>query len=194
MNYKNIGDILSKTMIVYIPLSLLTPLLMYQMRDNNRMIVMDNSNTYHITEYTPAEKLKEVYEYNIRLATTVFLMRNPAGFDNAELFSQVFAGNGKVEALKQLKSEEEQFKKYGMHQKAEILNVRIIRADKRRAFANVDGQLIRFYIENDEKKTFTVKFELNIELTTNFDSRMNGRYPFLVTEMKYNQNKVEEDK
>ena len=51
MTYKSIHETLKKAFILYIPLSFLTPLLMYQWRDNNRLIVMDQAHSYHVTEY-----------------------------------------------------------------------------------------------------------------------------------------------
>ena len=41
MTYRKIGDLLNKLVIAYIPLSFLLPLMMYELRDNNRLILMD---------------------------------------------------------------------------------------------------------------------------------------------------------
>ena len=43
MTYKGIHEILKKAFVIYVPLSLLTPLLMYQWRDNNRLILISRS-------------------------------------------------------------------------------------------------------------------------------------------------------
>ena len=79
MTYKGIHEILKKAFVIYVPLSLLTPLLMYQWRDNNRLILMDRANSYHITEYTSDQQLRQLYEYQIKQAVFAFLMRNPNG-------------------------------------------------------------------------------------------------------------------
>jgi len=55
MNEKT-RSILHGCVLLYIPLSFLTPLLMYQLRDNNRMIVMDRENSYFISKYTSDEQ------------------------------------------------------------------------------------------------------------------------------------------
>ena len=188
MTYKGIHEILKKAFVIYVPLSLLTPLLMYQWRDNNRLILMDRANSYHITEYTSDQQLRQLYEYQIKQAVFAFLMRNPNGFDNRELLDAMFVGMAKQEAQKQFAVEAAQFKQYKMHQKPEVLNIRILRADRRRSFARVSGQLIRYYVTpHNEQRTFTLEFELNLELQVNYDTANGSRYPFIITNMKYAQ-------
>ena len=105
----------------------------------------------------------------------------------------MFQGQAKLEAHKLLAAEADQFRTYKMHQKPEILNIRILRADRRRSYAKIEGQLIRYYVGNDQQqRTFTVDFELNMELRVNFDMATNSRYPFHVTNLKYNQNEQKE--
>ena len=188
MTYRKIGDLLNKLVIAYIPLSFLLPLMMYELRDNNRLILMDHVGSYHITEYSDEAMLRKLYSYQTKQAVFAFLMRNPAGFDNRELLDLMFLGQAKQEALKQLAAEAAQFREYKMHQKPEILNVRILRADRRRSYARVEGQLIRYYVGEDrQQRTFSVDFELNMELQVNFDTATNSRYPFVVTNIKYQQ-------
>ena len=175
MTYKGIHEILKKAFVIYVPLSLLTPLLMYQWRDNNRLILMDRANSYHITEYTSDQQLRQLYEYQIKQAVFAFLMRNPNGFDNRELVDAMFVGTAKQEAQKQFAAEA-------------ALNIRILRADRRRSFARVNGQLIRYYVTpHNEQRTFTLEFELNLELQVNYDTANGSRYPFVITNMKYSQ-------
>ena len=139
MTYKDIHEILKKAFVIYVPLSLLTPLLMYQWRDNNRLILMDRANSYHITEYTSDQQLRQLYEYQIKQAVFAFLMRNPNGF------------------------------------------------------ARVSGQLIRYYVTpHNEQRTFTLEFELNLELQVNYDTANGSRYPFIITNMKYSQLEYQE--
>ncbi|MBN2642943.1 MAG: hypothetical protein JXR78_14930 [Victivallales bacterium] len=188
MTYRSIREILKKSFILYVPLSFLTPLLMYQWRDNNKLIVMDKAHSYHISEYSSEESLRRLYEYQIKQAVSAFLMRNPQGFDNKELLDAMFVGEAMEEVIKQSLSEALQFKEYKMHQKAEILNVRILRADRSRSFARVNGQLIRYYVSQaNVQKTFTAQFEMNVELQVNHNTATNSRYPFVITKMKYTQ-------
>ena len=188
MTYKSIHETLKKAFILYIPLSFLTPLLMYQWRDNNRLIVMDQAHSYHVTEYTAEESLRRLYKYQVKQAVFAFLMRNPVGFDNKELVEAMFVETAQLKVKKQFASEAEQFRVYKMHQKPEVLNIRVLRADRRRSFARVNGQLIRYYVSSTgAQKTFTAEFELNLELRVNYDTASNSRYPFLITNLKYTQ-------
>ena len=193
MTYQKLGNWLHRLLIAYIPLSFLLPLAMYELRDNNRLILMDQEHSYHITEYSSEETLRKLYEYQMKQAVFAFLMRNPNGFDNAELLDLMFQGQAKLEARKQLADEAEQFKLYKMHQKPEILTIRILRADRRRSFAKIEGQLIRYYVGGDhQQRTFTVDFELAMEIQVNFDTATNSRYPFHITNMKYTQHEQKE--
>ena len=88
-SYRNWSRWLVRGMLVYVPLSFLAPLLMYQFRDNNRLIVIDGRNSYHVTKYASQEQLVRLYEYMARLGTDALLMRNPAGLDRPELFDSV---------------------------------------------------------------------------------------------------------
>ena len=194
MTYKNWHEVLKCAFILYVPLSFLTPLLMYQWRDNNRLIVMDQANSYHITEYSSEEALKKLYEYQIKQAVFAFLMRNQQGFDNPELLNAMFVGFARQEVQKQFESEAAQFKQYKMHQKPEILNIRILRADRRRSFARINGQLIRYYITQENMpRTFSADFELNVELAANNNMSTNNRYPFVVSNLKYTQHEHKEN-
>ena len=193
MTYQRFGNLLHGLLIAYVPMSFLLPLAMYELRDNNRLILMDQAHSYHITEYSSAETLRKLYEYQMKQAVFAFLMRNPTGFDNKELLDLMFQGQAKLEAHKLLAAEADQFRTYKMHQKPEILNIRILRADRRRSYAKIEGQLIRYYVGNDQQqRTFTVDFELNMELRVNFDTATNSRYPFHVTNLKYTQNEQKE--
>ena len=193
MTYQRFGNLLHGLLIAYVPMSFLLPLAMYELRDNNRLILMDQAHSYHITEYSSNETLRKLYEYQMKQAVFAFLMRNPTGFDNKELLDLMFQGQAKLEAHKQLAAEADQFRTYKMHQKPEILNIRILRADRRRSYAKIEGQLIRYYVGSDlQQRTFTVDFELNMELQVNFDAATNSRYPFHITNLKYTQNEQKE--
>ena len=193
MTYQHLGNLLHGLLIAYVPLSFLLPLAMYELRDNNRLILLDQAHSYHVTEYSSEETLRKLYEYQMKQAVFAFLMRNPNGFDNGELLDLMFQGQAKLEAHKLLAAEADQFRTYKMHQKPEILNIRILRADRRRSYAKIEGQLIRYYVGNDQQqRTFTVDFELNMELRVNFDTATNSRYPFHITNLKYTQNEQKE--
>lgn len=191
-SYKSKNKLLSKLMMAYIPLSFLTPVMMYQLRDNNRLIVIDGRHSYHITEYADKEKLIRLYEYTARLATDAFLMRNPNGLDRAVLFDEMYIGKARQAALDQLRSETVQFGLNEIHQKVEILNIKVLQADSRKSFVRIEGQLIRSFTQNGERGAYAVKFEAAMSLATNYDLAQNAVYPFVVTEMTYRQDEIKQ--
>lgn len=186
-SYRAKNHFLSRLLIVYIPLSLLTPVLMYQLRDNNRLIVMDGRNSYHITEYTDQEQLVALYEYTGRLACDALLMRNPNGLDRPRLFDEMFVGKAREKALDLLKADMTLFFSHEIHQKVEILQIKVLEADRRTSFVKISGQLVRSYRKDGIAGTHAVKFEMALNLTVNYDLGKNAVYPFLVNGLTYNE-------
>ncbi len=174
--------------LFYIPLSFLTPILMYQLRDNNRLIVIDGHNSYHITEYADNERLVRLYEYTARLAMDALLMRNPNGLDRADLFDEMYSGDARNKALDMLKADMEKFGRQDMHQKVEILRIKVLEADSKKSFVEIEGQLLRFYSVGGKRESSVVKFGSTVSLNTNFDLGKNALYPFIVSDFTYTEN------
>lgn len=174
--------------LFYIPLSFLTPILMYQLRDNNRLIVIDGRNSYHITEYADNERLVRLYEYTARLAMDALFMRNPNGLDRADLFDEMYSGDARNKALDMLKADMEKFGRQDMHQKVEILRIKVLEADSKKSFVEIEGQLLRFYSVCGKRESAVVKFGSTVSLNTNFDLGKNALYPFIVSDFTYTEN------
>lgn len=174
--------------LFYIPLSFLTPILMYQLRDNNRLIVIDGRNSYHITEYADNERLVRLYEYTARLAMDALFMRNPNGLDRADLFDEMYSGDARNKALDMLKADMEKFGRQDMHQKVEILRIKVLEADSKKSFVEIEGQLLRFYLVGGKRESSVVKFGSTVSLNTNFDLGKNALYPFIVSDFTYTEN------
>ncbi|MGN0870802.1 MAG: hypothetical protein ACI4UV_06375 [Victivallales bacterium] len=174
--------------LFYIPLSFLTPILMYQLRDNNRLIVIDGRNSYHITEYADNERLVRLYEYTARLAMDALFMRNPNGLDRADLFDEMYSGDARNKALDMLKSDMGKFGRQDMHQKVEILRIKVLEADSKKSFVEIEGQLLRFYSVCGKRESAVVKFGSTVSLNTNFDLGKNALYPFIVSDFTYTEN------
>lgn len=189
-SYRNWNRWLLRGMLVYVPLSFLTPLLMYQFRDNNRLIVIDGRNSYHVTKYASQEQLVRLYEYMARLGTDALLMRNPTGLDRPELFDEMYVGQARQKALDQLKAEAENFGKLELHQKAEILGIQVLEADSRTSFLKISGQLLRNSGRNLNASAEILQFELSMNLVVNYDLGKNAVYPFVVSDINFNQQSI----
>ncbi len=189
-SYRNWNRWLLRGVLVYVPLSFLTPLLMYQFRDNNRLIVIDGRNSYHVTKYASQEQLVRLYEYMARLGTDALLMRNPAGLDRPELFDEMYMGQARQKALDLLKAEAENFGKQELHQKAEILGIQVLEADSRTSFLKISGQLLRNSGRNLNASAEILQFELSMNLVVNYDLGKNAVYPFVVSDINFNQQSI----
>lgn len=189
-SYRNWNQWLLRGVLVYVPLSFLTPLLMYQFRDNNRLIVIDGRNSYHVTKYASQEQLVRLYEYMARLGTDALLMQNPAGLDRPELFDEMYVGQARQKALDLLKAEAENFGKQELHQKAEILGIQVLEADSRTSFLKISGQLLRNSGRNLNASAEILQFELSMNLVVNYDLGKNAVYPFVVSDINFNQQSI----
>ena len=189
-SYRNWNRWLLRGVLVYVPLSFLTPLLMYQFRDNNRLIVIDGRNSYHVTKYASQEQLVRLYEYMARLGADALLMRNPAGLDRPELFDEMYVGQARQKALDLLKAEAENFGKQELHQKAEILGIQVLEADSRTSFLKISGQLLRNSGRNLNASAEILQFELSMNLVVNYDLGKNAVYPFVVSDINFNQQSI----
>ena len=189
-SYRNWNRWLVRGMLVYVPLSFLAPLLMYQFRDNNRLIVIDGHNSYHVTKYASQEQLVRLYEYMARLGTDALLMRNPAGLDRPELFDEMYVGQARQKALDLLKAEAGNFGKQELHQKVEILGIQVLEADSRTSFLKISGQLLRNSGRNLNASAEILQFELSMNLVVNYDLGKNAVYPFVVSDINFNQQSI----
>lgn len=181
--------LLTAALILYLPLSFLTPVVMYQLRDNNRLIVIDGRNSYHITEYADQERLIMLYEYTARLATDALFMRNPNGLDRPELFDEMYTGQALNKALDLLKAEFSVFGTRDIHQKVEILRIKVLEADSKKSFVEIEGQLLRSVHAEGKRESSVVKFSATMSLNVNFDLDKNALYPFIVSDFTYNEQK-----
>lgn len=181
--------LLTAALILYLPLSFLTPVVMYQLRDNNRLIVIDGRNSYHITEYADQERLIMLYEYTARLATDALFMRNPNGLDRPELFDEMYVGQARNKALDLLKAELSVFGTRDVHQKVEILRIKVLEADSKKSFVEIEGQLLRSVHAEGKRESSVVKFSATMSLNVNFDLGKNALYPFIVSDFTYNEQK-----
>ena len=189
LTYRGKNRLLILSMVVYLPLSLLTPVLMYQLRDNNRLIIIDGRNSYHITEYADRERLIRLYEYTARLATDALFMRNPNGLDRGTLFDEMYTGKAREKALDILKEDMVNFERKDIHQKVEILHIKVLEADSRKSFVGIEGQLLRSASQNGGRESSVVQFDMTMSLNVNFDLGKNALYPFIVSDFTFKEQK-----
>ena len=185
--YKSLNNILTLAFVLYIIISLMIPVMMYQLRDNNRLIVMDGKNSYHITEYADREQLIRLYEYTARLAADALWMRNPNGLDRPALFDEMYVSVARNKALDLLKKDLASFGSRDVHQKVEILRIKVLEADSKKSFVEIEGQLLRSFFIDGKRESSVVKFQASMSLSVNFDLGKNAIYPFIVSDFTYKE-------
>ncbi len=189
MLQKNKNRILLSSLIAYMVLSFITPVMMYQLRDNNRLIVIDGSNSFHVSEYSSNEQLIRLYEYTARQATDALFMRNPNGLDRPDLFNEMYTGVARNKALDLLKQDVIQFGTRDIHQKVEVLRTKVLEADSRKSFVEIEGQLLRSSQIEGKRESAVIKFALTMSLSVNYDLGKNALYPFIVADFSYKEQK-----
>ena len=163
--------------------------MMYQLRDNNRLIVIDGRNSYHITEYADKEKL--IHSTSIRRAWRRTLLMRVRTDSTGRYYSTNVRRSFGIRR-RPVSPGGCQFGSNEIHQKVEILNIKVLQADSRKSFVRIEGQLIRSFVQNGERGTYAVKFEAAMSLATNYDLAKNAIYPFVVTEMTYHQDEIKQ--
>lgn len=158
-----------------------------QYKIKERIIVMDESGTFHVAPLQKFEDVAPMHDYIISVATNALLSRGPKGADNPPLIKQMFL-NEKLSdgttALKKVdtfyKKDEAHFRTKKIHQKAEVKEIKILKTTSKTVIANVRGQLIRIGTFEDQKFTNTKDFALKLTLYRNPKMTANGRLPMAI--------------
>jgi hypothetical protein len=187
VTYKKSNKILERSLIAYLPLStLMFAVLFFKYSDTQNLIILDDT-TVTIHESSPKTVKKETFKYIARNAAESFLNRNPNGLDKQLDFRQLYTGEAYKKAMDQFEAEKVQFDEYDIHQKAEIFPFNILQSSGERIFMQIPGQLLRNLKVDGMKKTYTLTFQLDVELHRNYNLKTNGKYPYAVKHMKYSQ-------
>jgi|SaaInlStandDraft_1057018.scaffolds.fasta_scaffold84399_2 hypothetical protein len=159
-------------------------LIIQQMKIKERVIIMDESGTFHVSPVKKFEDVAPMHDYIVSVATQAMLNRGPLEVDNPPLLKQVFLPGALKEVRKFFKDEEEHFRKKKLHQKAEIKELKILKTTTNTVLASVKGQLIRVGTFEGQKFTDTKEFSLKIQLNRNPRMHVNGRLPMAVKVFK----------
>lgn len=159
--------------------------LIHSLKQSERVIVIDPSNTFYVAPLLKFEEAKGLHVEQSTLATIAFLERNPNGFDNEDLLKQMFLRQAYQKALAYQAAEAPEFKSKALHQKVEISAIDILNTRQDFVLTQVSGQLVR--VGDFQDKTFAeaVPFKLLLRLQRNPDMALNGRLPMAVNDFKY---------
>lgn len=162
-------------------LAVIQPLLIVEaMKSRERIIIMDESGTFHVGPLYKFEESAPMHDYLITVATHALLARGPKGADNPPLQKQLFYEKGydRIEGF--YLKEAEHFNNKSIHQKAEIKNIKVLKTSASGVMARVNGQLIRIGSFEGRKFTDVKNFTLQLTLYRNPRMGSNGRLPLIV--------------
>jgi hypothetical protein len=149
-------------------------------RKRERVVVLDQSGTFHVSPLLGFEEASKLHEQHALLACLALFQRNPAGFDFPELLDRMFLPEAAKKARAEAATSAEEFAAKALHQKPEILKLTVLETRENVVLVQAEGQLIRTGVINGqtfgEAPAFTVRFQF----ARNPNLAVNGRYPLAV--------------
>jgi hypothetical protein len=149
-------------------------------RERERVVVLDQSGTFHVSPLLGFEEASKLHEQHALLACLALFQRNPAGFDFPELLDRMFLPEAAKKARAEAATSAEEFAAKALHQKPEILKLTVLETRENVVLVQAEGQLIRTGVINGqtfgEAPAFTVRFQF----ARNPNLAVNGRYPLAV--------------
>ena len=150
------------------------------MKSKERIIIMDESGTFHVSPLIHFEESAPMHDYLISVATNALLSRGPKGADNPPLQKQVFLDKAYKKILTFYAEDAEHFANKKLHQKVEVKSIKVLKTSEKTVLAQVRGQLIRIGTFEGRNFTDTKDFSLQMTLYRNPKMSANGRLPLAV--------------
>ncbi len=149
-------------------------------RERERVVVLDQSGTFHVSPLLGFEEASKLHEQHALLACLALFQRNPAGFDFPELLDRMFLPEAAKKARAEAAMSAEEFAAKALHQKPEVQKLTVLETRENVVLVQAEGQLIRTGVINGqtfgEAPSFTVRFQF----ARNPNLAVNGRYPLAV--------------
>ena len=160
-------------------------LLIRQLKERERVVVLDPAGTYHVSPLLSFQEAKEFHAQQSTLVVMAFLERSPSGVDHPELLKQLLLKGAYEKALRQLSAEAPEFKAKRQHQKPEVAKIDILETRQDFVLTQVTGQLLRTGVFEGKVFNEVVPFRLALKMRRNPDLVQNGRFPTAVSDFKY---------
>ena len=149
-------------------------------RERERVVVLDQSGTFHVSPLLGFEEASKLHEQHALLACLALFQRNPSGFDFPELLDRMFLPEAAKKARAEAATSAEEFAAKALHQKPEVQKLTVLETRENVVLVQAEGQLIRTGVINGqtfgEAPAFTVRFQF----ARNPNLAVNGRYPLAV--------------
>ena len=156
-------------------------------RTRERVVILDETGTYHISPLLNFEDATKLHTSQTLLACIALFERNPNGYDYPDILEKMFLPDALNKAKSILSQERAEFQAKQIHQKVEIFKINILKTRSDEVLVEVEGQLIRVGIFNDQPFTESPTFTAHFTLLRNPNLTANGRFPLAVWQFDIQQ-------
>jgi len=155
-------------------------LLIRAYRTRERVVVLDQSGTYHVSPLLGFEEATKLHEQHALLACLALFQRNPAGFDYPELLEKLFLPDALKKARADWTAAADEFQAKTLHQKVEVLKLTVLETRDDFVLVQAEGQLVRTGTLQSQPFTEAPAFTVRFTLARNPNLAANGRFPLAV--------------
>ena len=149
-------------------------------RTRERVVILDEAGTFHISPLLDFEDATKLQTSQTLLACLALFERDPDGYDYPDILEKMFLPDALAQAKTILSQQRAEFKAKQIHQKVEIFKIDILKTRNDQVLVEVQGQLIRIGIFNDQPFTESPAFTARFTLLRNPNLTANGRFPLAV--------------
>ena len=149
-------------------------------REREKVIVMDQSGTFHVGPLVGFEEATKLHEQQALLACLALFQRNPAGLDFPELVEKLFLPDAAKRVRDGAAKDAEEFAAKALHQKPEVLKLTVLETRENIVLVQAEGQLVRTGIAGGQAFGESAPFTVRFKFARNPNLATNGRYPLAV--------------
>lgn len=155
-------------------------LLIRAYRTQERVVVLDQSGTFHVSPLLGFEEATKLHEHHALLACLALFQKNPTGFDYPELLEKLFLPEALQKARADSAKSAEEFTAKALHQKVEVLKVTVFETREQLVLVQAEGQCIRSGAASGQHFSESLPFTARLTFARNPNLATNGRYPLAV--------------
>ncbi len=155
-------------------------LLVRAYRTQERVVVLDQSGTFHVSPLLGFEEATKLHEHHALLACLALFQKNPTGFDYPELLEKLFLPEALQKARADSAKSAEEFTAKALHQKVEVLKVTVFETREQLVLVQAEGQCIRSGAASGQHFSESLPFTARLTFARNPNLAVNGRYPLAV--------------
>lgn len=155
-------------------------LLVRAYRTRERVVVLDQSGSFHVSPLLAFEEAGKLHEQHALLACLALFQKNPAGFDYPELLEKLFLPEALQKARHDAARTTEEVSTTSLHQKVEVLKLTVLETRDQRVLVQADGQWLRTGTVAGQVFNETIPFTVRFTFARNPNLAANGRYPLAV--------------